>query len=136
MIAAVGMKRAGAALTVMALLAILLASPGSRAQSSAAPATDELSKLRILYAGRPGSDREKEFVGFLKKYFDVVQTGNLETFKEADTQGFDVTLLDWDSGQIHGPKPKVSESFSRPVVTLGVPGGLICRQWRLKTGYL
>lgn len=92
--------------------------------------------LKILYAGRPGSDREKDFVGFLKKYFDVVQTGNLETFKEADTQGFDVTLLDWDSGQINGPKPKVSESFSRPVVTLGVPGGLICRQWRLKTGYL
>jgi hypothetical protein len=92
--------------------------------------------LKILYAGQPGSDREKDFVGFLKKYFDVVQTGNLETFKEADTQGFDVTLLDWDSGQINGPKPKVSESFSRPVVTLGVPGGLICRQWRLKTGYL
>ena len=92
--------------------------------------------LRILYAGRPGSDREKDFVGFLKKHFDVVQTGNLETFKEADTQGFDVTLLDWDWNAFEGPKPKISESFSRPVITLGVPGGMICREWELKTSYL
>jgi hypothetical protein len=92
--------------------------------------------LRILYAGRPGSDREKDFVGFLRKYFDVVQTGNLETLKESDMQGCDVTLLDWDCGEIRGPRLAVSESFSRPVVTLGVPGAMICRQWRLKTGYL
>ncbi len=92
--------------------------------------------LKILYAGHPGTDREKDFVSFLKKYFDVVQTGNLATFKEADTQGFDVTLLDWDWNDPNGPKPKISQSFSRPVVTLGIPGGLICRQWHLKTGYM
>jgi len=92
--------------------------------------------LRILYAGRPGSEREKDFVGFLKKYFDVVQTGNLQTFQEADTQGFDVTLLDWDWNEFKVPRPKISESFSRPLITLGVPGGLICSQGRLKTGYL
>jgi len=92
--------------------------------------------LKILYAGRPGSDREKDFVGFLKKYFDVVQTGNLQAFKEADTQGFDVTLLDWDANVLEGPYPKVSGGFARPVITLGVRGGLINRQWKLKTGYL
>jgi hypothetical protein len=92
--------------------------------------------LKILYAGRPGSGREKDFVRFLKKYFDVVQTGNLQTFKEADTQGFDVTLLDWDWNDLKGPRPAVSPSFARPMITLGVPGGLICSQWRLKTGYL
>lgn len=92
--------------------------------------------LKILYAGHPGTEREKDFVGFLKQYFDVVQTGNLETFKEADTQGFDVTLLDWDWNELNGPRPVVSESFSRPVITIGVPGGLIGRGWRLKTGYL
>jgi hypothetical protein len=92
--------------------------------------------LRILYAGRPGSDREKDFVGFLKKHFDVVQTGNLETIRESDMQGFDVTLLDWDTNERSGPRPVVSENFSRPVMTLGVPGGMIGRQWRLKTGYL
>jgi hypothetical protein len=92
--------------------------------------------LRILYAGRPGSDREKDFVGFLKKHFDVVRTDNLETFKEADTQGFDVTHLDWDWNDLQGPRPAVSERFSRPVITLGVPGGMLNRQWKLKTGYL
>ncbi len=92
--------------------------------------------LKILYAGRPGSDREKDFVGFLKHYFDVVQTGNLETFKEADTQGFDVILLDWDINVFEGPCPALSESFSRPVITLGVHGSMLCSRWRLKMTYL
>jgi hypothetical protein len=95
-----------------------------------------VSKLHILYAGRPGSDREKDFVAFLKKYFEVVQTGNLQTFKEADTEGFDVTLLDWDWNATNGPRPRMSESFSRPLITLGVPGGFICSRGQLKTGYL
>jgi len=119
-----------------ALLVVLLAGPWSRAQSQPAPAAGELSKLRILYVGHGGSDREKEFVAFLKKYFAVVQTGNLPTFQEADTAGFDVTLLDWDTNEFKGPRPKISETFSRPMITLGVPGGLIASQWRLKTGYL
>lgn len=92
--------------------------------------------LKILYAGRPGSDREKDFVGFLRKHFDTVQTGDLQKFQEADTQGFDVTLLDWDWNEFKGPRPQLSPNFSRPLLTLGVPGGLICDRWRLKTGYL
>ncbi len=92
--------------------------------------------LKILYAGRPGSDREKDFVSFLKQYFDVVQAGNLQTFKETDTQGFDVTLLDWDWNEFEFRRPRVSEGFSRPVLTLGVAGAQIASQWNLKTGYL
>jgi hypothetical protein len=91
--------------------------------------------LKILYAGRPGTDREKDFVGFLKRYFDVVRTGNLKTFKEADAENFDVTLLDWDWNAFEEPGPEISETFSRPVVTLGVAGALMCRNWRLKTAY-
>ena len=92
--------------------------------------------LKILYAGHSGTDREKDFVRFLKQHFDVVQTGNLQTFKETDTQGLDVTLLDWDANVLEGPYPKVSEGFARPVITIGVRGGLIGRGWGLKTGYL
>jgi hypothetical protein len=92
--------------------------------------------LKILYAGRPGSDREKDFVGFLQKHFALVRTGNLETFQEADTQGFAVTLLDWDFGVFEGPCPVLSEAFSRPVITLGVHGSMMCSRWRLKTTYL
>ncbi len=66
----------------------------------------------------------------------MVQTGNLQTFKEADTQGFDVTLLDWDINEFKGPRPQLAPNFSRPLMTLGVPGGLIAMQWGLKTGYL
>jgi hypothetical protein len=129
-----GVRRIGLASMATALLVILPAASRSYAQSAPGPA--ELGKLRILYAGHPGSDREKDFVGFLKKYFEVVQTGNLQTFKEADTQGFDVTLLDWDWNEFKGPRPQLSGNFSRPLMTLGVPGGLICSRWRLKTGYL
>jgi hypothetical protein len=134
MIAAMGIRRIGLTSLATAVLVILLAWSGSYAQST--PAAAEMSKLRILYAGHPGSDREKDFVGFLKQFFEVVQTGNLETFKEADTQGFDVTLLDWDWNEFKTPRPMVSPKFSRPLITLGVPGGLLCSQWRLKTGYL
>jgi hypothetical protein len=136
MTASTGARGIGITWAAVALSLILAADTRSYAQNQPSSALPELGKLRILYAGRPGSDREKDFVGFLKKYFDVVQTGNLETFKEADTQGFDVTLLDWDWNDLQGPRPTVSESFSRPVITIGVPGGLIGRQWRLKTGYL
>lgn len=134
MIAWTGIRRIGVVLT--ALLVVLLAAAPSRAQSQPVPAAGEVSKLRILYVGHSGSDREKEFVAFLKKYFEVVQTGNLQTFKEADTEGFDVTLVDWDTNEFKGPRPRLSETFSRPIITLGVPGGLIASQWQLKTGYL
>jgi hypothetical protein len=134
MIAATGIGRI--AVVIAALLVVPPAGTGSRARSPSAPAAIEVSKLHILYAGRPGSDREKDFVAFLKKYFEVVQTGNLRTFKEADTQGFDVTILDWDAGVIEGPTPTVSAGFSRPVITLGIRGALIGRRWRLKTDYL
>jgi hypothetical protein len=88
--------------------------------------------LKILYAGRPGSDREADFVAFLQQQFDVVRTGNLETLREADLQGFDVTLLDWDGNVFAGPCPQFSESFSRPVITLGVHGSMICSRLQLK----
>ncbi len=119
-----------------AVLVILSAGTWSHAQSQSAPSAGKVGKLRILYAGHPGSDREKDFVAFLKKYFDVAQTGNLETFKEADTHGFDVTILDWDLPVLEGPCPALSEDFSRPVITLGVHGSMLCSRWRLKTTYL
>ena len=135
MIASAGIRRIGVASALAALLLVLSADTKGNAQSPSVPADAQMSTLRILYAGRPGSDREKDFVGFLKKYFDVVQTGNLETFKDADAQAFDVTLLDWDSKELEGPTPAVSESFSRPMITLGIRGAMICNQGRLKTGY-
>jgi hypothetical protein len=122
------------AAAAICLLLSLCSVPGGAAESP------WNRNLKILYAGRPGSDREQDFVRFLREYFDVVRTGNLQTFSESDTQGFDVTILDWDwhgndSNDFQGPKPVLSESFSRPLITLGVPGTWLCSHWRLKTSY-
>lgn len=92
--------------------------------------------LRILYAGHPGSEREADFVQFLRQHFGTVETTNLEGFAKSECEGFDVTLMDWEWNDFEGPRPVRAEMPSGPVVTLGVPGGLICRGWQLKTGYL
>jgi len=94
------------------------------------------SELRVLYAGHVGSDRESDFVRFLSEHFGTVETTNLATFAKSESDGFDVTFMDWDWNELRGPRPPVSEMPSGPVITLGVPGGLICSGWNLKTGYL
>jgi hypothetical protein len=109
------------------------------ASSPAAPAAvaEESGKaLRILYAGHPGSDRERDFVDYLSKHFGTVKTGNLETFKDGDSQDFDVTLLDYDGDGFKAPRPAITVAFTRPAITVGVVGGFICDSLRLKTGYL
>lgn len=67
--------------------------PPASQPGSAAAYPESNRALRILYAGRPGSEREKDFVAFLRQNFDTVKTGDLGKFEEADAQGCDVTLL-------------------------------------------
>jgi hypothetical protein len=99
---------------------------------------DESGKinLRILYAGHPDSQREKDFVEFLLKNFKAVWTADLSNFDESFTKDFDVTILDYDGDGFKAPRPRVSSDFARPVVTVGVAGAMICSRWRLKTRYL
>ncbi|MBP8303756.1 MAG: hypothetical protein KBE04_06495 [Phycisphaerae bacterium] len=92
--------------------------------------------LHILYAGHPGSERERDFVRFLAKHFGTVKTGDLKAFKERDAQGFDVTILDYDGDGFKAPRLALTRGFSRPVITVGVVGALICGSLNLKTGYL
>ena len=157
MIAATGMKRSGLAWARAALSALLLVSAGSQAQPSSALATSEISKLRILYVGHPGSDREKEFVQFLGQHFATVKTADLNAFvqsgfKNQDAEGFDVTIFDYDGDGFKAPRPMIwprfldedvksprtmaGPWFTRPLITVGVAGGLMCDRWELKTGYL
>jgi hypothetical protein len=114
----------------------LLAGAASSALSQTTPAAAELGKLRILYAGHPDSDREKDFVQFLGTHFATVKTADLAAFKEKDAEGFDVTILDYDGDGFKAPRPNISLGFSKPLLTVGVPGGLMCSGWRLKLGYL
>ena len=108
--------------------------PNLDARMSGAP--DAKSDFRILYAGHPGSEREADFVKFLRKHFGAVKTADLASFKESQCDGFDVTILDYDGDGFDAPRPSISRRFSRPLVTVGVPGGLMSSNWRLKTGYL
>ena len=93
-------------------------------------------QLGIYYAGHPGSDREKDFVGFLNKHFTKVQSGDLAAFTGSQSEGFDVTILDYDGDGFESPKPQIRSGFSEPVMTMGVTGAFICGNLNLKTDYL
>jgi hypothetical protein len=157
MVAATEIRKIGIVSVTTVLLIVALAGIEGRAQSSSAPADTQVSKLRILYAGHPGSDREKDFVRFLGQHFETVKTVDLGAFaktgfKDKDAEGFDVTIFDYDGDGFKAPQPPVLPRFldeaakdspsmvglrfTRPLITVGVAGGLMCSRWSLKTGYL
>lgn len=156
MIASTRVRRMGIGFAA-ALLMGLLVCAGSGAQSPSGPVGGEVSKLRILYMGHPGSEREKDFVQFLGQHFATVQTADLgafagKAFTDQDAAGFDVTIFDYDGEGFKAPRtmamprfldddPRLARAGSdrwltRPVLTVGVAGGLMASQWGLKTGYL
>ncbi len=97
--------------------------------------------LRVIYFGHPQSARAKDFVGFLGQHFTQVGQGDLDTFRESDAAGYDVTILDYDelkvvNNRIEMPKKMVSRQFARPTITLGATGALVSERLGLKTGYL
>ena len=104
---------------------------------SVCPAAESGGKiaLRVLYVGSPGSDREKDFVGFLGKYFTKVGTGNLQAFKEEQTRDFDVVILDTGDLARGAPGPQLSTDYARPTITMGVAGAQLCSSLKLKTGF-
>ena len=92
--------------------------------------------LKILYAGHPKSEREKDFVDFLSKHFTHVATGDLAKFTPASGKGHDVVILDYDGKGFKGPQPRLPRSYARSTVTVGVIGGLISGGMGRKTDYL
>jgi len=92
--------------------------------------------LEILYAGRPGSDREKDFTAFLSKHFAEVTTCDLAEFTDARAEAVDVVVFDYDGKGFDAPMPDISEDYSTPTITLGVVGAIICRELGLATGYM
>lgn len=103
---------------------------------------DEKLPLKVLYAGEPGSAREKEFVEFLDGQFTQIGKVDLRTFKSADAERFDVVIFDWSPRyrdassmpvQVH---PKLDADFDRAAVMIGATGGEIGSQQRLKLDWL
>jgi hypothetical protein len=103
----------------------------------------EKISLKILYVGLVDTERQKDFVSFLSDNFTEVKSADLYAFKEEQTSGSDVIILDKDGIQWanrDGGKPlmdyPVSSRYSRPTITLGIPGAFWTDRMRLKTGYM
>ncbi len=96
----------------------------------------EKIKLRILYAGLPNTERSKDFVEFLARHFKQVETTDYNSFTEDKTNGFDVTIIDYDGQDTRAPLPSISREYSRATITVGSPGAKLGNRLSLKTGYL
>ncbi len=92
--------------------------------------------LKVLYAGRPGSDRQKDFVAFLSKHFARVTTGDLAEFNGSQAGAVDVVILDYDGKSSEAPMPDISDDYSAATITLGVVGANISSELGLATGYM
>ena len=99
------------------------------------PSTGKIA-LRLLYAGHPGSAREREFVEFLGQHFQEVKTGDWSRFNGSQATGFDVVILDYDGDGFKVPQLSLSPTYTRPTMTLSVAGGLLCGRLQLKPGYM
>ncbi len=92
--------------------------------------------LRVLYAGHPGSDRERDFVAFLEEHFTKVDKRDLPTFKEEWADDFDVVIMDYDGDPFDLRRPRLGKEYTRPTMTVGMAGALICNTLNVKTRYL
>ncbi len=120
-----------------ASLALLVSGlPGPEARDVAAAEAGDRIPLRILYAGHPDSEREADFVAFLKKHFRQVATADLARFNGAQAANADVVLFDYDGDGFKAPWPRLEAGYARATVTIGVAGAWFGGQQGLKTGYM
>jgi len=96
----------------------------------------ETSNLQILYVGLPDTERQKDFVAFLGKYFKEVDTVDYYAFTEEQTKDCDVAIFDKDGIEWASLKIDVSDKYSRATVSIGVPGAFWVRQVSRRMGYM
>lgn len=131
------------------VLAIALAALMLASQTDAAE--EKKIDVKVLYAGKPGDARTKDFVAFLKKHFVRVGETDYEKFKPDEAKGFDVVIFDWPSiyprdkdgkilpkfTRLNSPKPpKLPEAFDRPAILIGAAGSSATGQLQLKINWL
>lgn len=119
-----------------ALLLCPLVGPAGAEQVSGDPI-----QLSVLYAGYPENPRYKDFVELLEKHFTKVGKTDLAKFQEKDVEGYDVAVLDYGelivrNNTIQSPDVPFAKSYSRPTITIGATGAMMCDRMNLKTGYL
>jgi hypothetical protein len=93
-------------------------------------------RIRVVYVGRSGSARQKDFVALLRGHFRDVQVADPGEFDPGKADAADVTILDCDSRGFDVPHIRFPDDYARPTILVGLPGALIWRSCRLKTGYL
>lgn len=124
-------------LAVSCILALLVV-PCAAGQE--APAENKIS-LRILYAGMPGTARQKDFVSFLSNHFVEVKSVDVGSFAAEQADESDVVILDKDGIQWggRGDKPlrdlRLPKDYSRATLALGIPGAFLYDRMSLKPGY-
>ena len=117
------------------------AAAGDQEADSIEPSDAKIA-LKVLYVGMPNTDRQQDFVSFLSRHFQTVTTADLYAFKEEDASQSDVVLLDKDGIQWgdDGGRPlsdlRLSRNYTRPTVSLGIPGAFLTDRMGLKTGYM
>ncbi|UCE48193.1 MAG: hypothetical protein JSW47_21660 [Phycisphaerales bacterium] len=123
--------------TVSSIL-VLLAVPCTGRQEASA---ESKISLRILYAGMPGTARQKDFVSFLISHFAEVKSVDVSSFTAEQANESDVVILDKDGIQwgSRGGNPlsnlRLSKDYSRATLALGIPGAFFYDRMGLKPGY-
>ncbi len=122
-----------------AVLATLLSTLSAAAVAEKSSAAPEKVKLKVAYFGHAGSEREKAFVGFLRKHFTEVSQADLSVFSGKRVPDANVVIIDYDSdyfskSENKPPRVRFQPGYDQPTVTMGVLGALISDG--LKTGYL
>jgi hypothetical protein len=107
---------------------------------------DEPINLKVLYAGNPDSDRERDFKSLLEGHFAKVATTSYEKFQEKEAERYDVVIFDWTSiyprdetgkiqekfDRLNSPTPpQLSEEYDRPTILIGAAGVYVGRPLRL-----
>ncbi|UCF17044.1 MAG: hypothetical protein JSW59_06195 [Phycisphaerales bacterium] len=124
-------------LTVSSIL-VLLAVPCTGRQEASA---ESKISLRILYAGMPGTARQRDFVSFLSRHFVEVKSVDVSFFTAEQANESDVVILDKDGIQwgSRGGNPlsnlRLSKDYSRATLALGIPGAFLYGRMGLKPGY-
>ena len=94
--------------------------------------------LKVLYAGHPRSQRERDYYNFLTEHFVTVEKSDFKTFTPENAEDYDVVILDYDGDGFRSPIIDLDRSYTRPTITVGVTGALLSgsKKLRLKTRYM
>ena len=133
-----------AAASALALPAATQDADTARARGSTTSPNDAAwrphRKLRVLYAGKEGGQRERVFGAFLKEWFDKSKTIPLAKLSMRSAKDYDVVIVDWMSqygcdgypergSGLHAVPIKLDESFSKPFIAMTYVGS------RVRSGY-